>query len=390
MDQNTPLTVENATEVLTKVVKEIVPDLVKNEVKEEVKSQKNIEAAKAQNSYKQVGFLQGKAVDTAKYKKSIQFVNGLISGNYKMLEDLGFKTLNEDSDTAGGFLVPEEFSNMIDEIPLNVGFARRLGQIVPMKSKTRNMPVLENDVSVYWPGEGNNGTASDFSIGNVRLDAKTLMGLTSITNELLDDSDVDMLAFIAKRFAQAFALEEDRQLFVGNGAPFVGALNDSRINVVQMAGSTFASVTVGNLRDMIAAPEETILPGCAFFMHKSTLATIQKLQENSQSIVQTWNPIVDGTIAGGLLQPQCKIWGYPVFTTSRLPSSTASGTRFVLFGNFNYFYFGDRRKKTMKVSDNAVVGSYNSFTANGAVARITESIAMNIALPAAFTALRTA
>ena len=148
MDQNTPLTVENATEVLTKVVKEIVPDLVKNEVKEEVKSQKNIEAAKAQNSYKQVGFLQGKAVDTAKYKKSIQFVNGLISGNYKMLEDLGFKTLNEDSDTAGGFLVPEEFSNMIDEIPLNVGFARRLGQIVPMKSKTRNMPVLENDVSV--------------------------------------------------------------------------------------------------------------------------------------------------------------------------------------------------------------------------------------------------
>lgn len=387
-EQGSTLTEAQTSELITKVIKEVVPEIVK----EEMKTIKDSQTADVKDAaLKSIGFVSGKGVDIAKYKKSIDFINGLMQGgNPKVMADMGFKALNTDSDVNGGFLVPEEFSDMIDEIPLNVGYARLLGQFVPMKSKTRNMPVLENDVSVSWPGEGNNGTESNPTLGNVKLEARTMMGISTLTNELLDDSDVPMLQFLAKRYAQAFALEEDRQFFMGTGAPFQGIATDPNITVVQLAsGATFASTTLADLRKLPAALEETILPGCAFFMNKQTLATIESIQEGSRSIVQEWNPVVDGIVAAGKLKPQAKIWGYPVFTTSRLVGTSAGTTRFIFFGNVNYYYFGDRRQRTMKVSDTAVVGSFNSFTANGAAVRLTQSIALAMGLPGAFAALRT-
>mgnify|MGYP000864427771 CR=1 FL=1 len=398
---NVPLTEETAVAVFTKVVAETTKGL-KEELKKEITEEtakaneatlKAIADQRAADEAKANTAVNSKAVKNGKdYTKTIKFLNCVISGDNAGLKELGLKILNSDSDSQGGFVVPEEFSSMVDEIRLNVGLARKLARYVPMRASKKNMPILDNDVLVYWPGQGGTKTASEFTFGNVVLDAETLAGLIVLTNELLADSDVSMVEFIAQRFGQALAKEEDKQMLVGTGAPFIGVMTAAGTNLVQMSSgnTTFSQVTIADLNTMRAQLEETILDGAVWVMHRFVLAIVQSIKENGQSIVSFCNPVITADYKGGLVSPSAMLLGHPVYTSSQMPSTTAVATKFMIFGNFKYYYFGEREGKRVDRSDSATVAGRSLFETNCIALRIEERIAMAIGLPAAFSILRTA
>lgn len=326
------------------------------------------------------------------YTRSIKFINAVIQKNPAAIAELGLKTLNSDVDSQGGFVVPEEFSSMVDEIRLNVGLARKLARYVPMKAPRKNMPILANDVLVYWPGQGGVKTTSEFSFGNVVLEAEVLAGITVLTNELLEDSDVDMLKFIAQRFAQAIAKEEDRQMLVGTGVPFLGIMNIAGTNLVTMSSgnTTSAQVTIADLNLMRSSLEETILNNAKWVMHRNVLAQIQSIKENGQSIVSFCNPVITSDYKGGLITPAAMLLGHEVYTSSLMPSTATAGQKFIIFGDFQYFYFGELKGKVMATSTDANVNGVSLFQTNSLAVRIEERVAMAVGLPAAFSILVTA
>lgn len=309
------------------------------------------------------------------------------------------KSLSEGVDSAGGFLVPEETFKGVDRIVEDSGIIRKLSRRVPMSSDVLNMPILGSAAVTYWPGEGNAGTDGSPVFANVALNAKTASTLAPITNELLQDSGVSLTELVMELFAEAIATAEDTQGLVGTGSPFTGVLNHGSVTVVTMASGkdTFAETAVSDIRDLISQIKSSALPGCAFVMHRAVFGILEKITENSQSIVAFANPMIRGNMAldgtfvnGGLLQPAGYIFGYPVYLSDVMPSVTAVSTKFVIFGNFRHFYFGDRQQMSMALSDSATIGSTNTFESNMQAVRVTERVALAVGVPSAFAVLKTA
>lgn len=329
----------------------------------------------------------------SKGEKAAKFIKAVFHKDMDSLRAM--KALSEGSDSAGGFLVPEEFRSEVWRIANDYGLARKLCTKMPMKRDVLNIPTLTTSVSVYWPGEGAAGTESNPVFGRTRLEAKTCVGLTVLSNELLEDADADIITYLAEIFAEALAGEEDNQLFNGTGSPFTGILQNSSVNIVTMATGqdTFAEVLAGDLRDLISQIKATALPGAGYFMHRLTWGIVQKIQNNSNYVVALQNPMITPASAAEInpnLLPVGTIWGYPVYLSDQIVSTTAVSTKFIVFGNLRYAWFGDRKQMTMKISDSATVGSNNVFAENESAVRFTERVAIAVGLPTAFAVLKTA
>lgn len=301
------------------------------------------------------------------------------------------KAMSGGTDANGGYLVPDEFRTEVARIAENFGIIRQLSRVIPMKRDTLRLPKITATVAVYWPGEGVAGTASQPTLGQITLLAKTMVCLTPVTNELLEDADADTIALLVELFAEAIAGEEDNQGLTGSGSPFTGVLADAGVTVVTQAtgDTTFAKITADYMRDMISSVKPLVLQGAVFVMHRSVWATVQKLKgSDGQYIATTANPVTTGDATAGV-GIVGYAWGFPVYLSEKMPSSTALSTKYVIFGNFKYLYFGDRKQMTVAMSEQATVGGTNLFEANMSALRITERIGLTLALPTAFVALKT-
>lgn len=385
-DEKVTLTKEELKETLTAVSKEAAKEAVDEQVKElglDKLPQKFTGASK-----EDLAKLEGK-------EKMVKFIKAVYSKDAETLAS--FKALNEGTNSAGGYIVPQEFSAEVNRIVEDFGLVGKLARKIPMATDTMNVPRLGSSVAIYYPGEGAAGTASQPVFENVQLLAKTAVGLTPMTNELLADANVDVVNLLVELFAEALAGDLDDQGLAGSGSPFTGLLEDANINVVDAptGEDTFAeAANPDNLRDMIAKIKPWALQGAAFIMHRSVWSIIQKKKASTGGdyFVSAANPILmpnnaeqgyPNAIAG-------TIWGYPIYLSDKMPSTSAVSTKFILFGNLKHLYYGTREGMSVSISEHATVGSDNLFEQNMSAVRVTQRQAIAVGLPAAFSVLKTA
>lgn len=307
------------------------------------------------------------------------------------------KGMTEGQDSAGGFTVPVEMNNEIMRLAGEYGLVFKHARRFPMKSDTLDIPTSATSVTSYWKDEAGAGTESTPSFGNAQLNAKTLIGLTVTSNELLEDASPDIVAFLLELFAEEFARNVDNQAFNGSGSPFVGILNsNSGATFVTMATGkdTFAEVTLPEIRRLISAVPTSALPTSAFFMSPTVWGIVQSLQEGSQTVAAFQAQLLNvgvGADQVGVNRPHGMLWGYPVYLSDTMVSTTAVSTAFIAFGSMSKgLFWGDRKQATMKISEDASIASANMFENNQSAVRIVQRVALKLALPTAFAVLKTA
>ncbi len=307
-----------------------------------------------------------------------------------------FKSLTEGVGSAGGFIVPEEFAAEVNRVVEDFGLVPKLARIYPMKYDTLNVPRLSASVSVSWPGEATAGTSSQPTFEQVVLSAKSLVGITPMSNELLADANVNVVDLLVELFAEAIAGELDKQGFAGTGSPFTGILNDAGVTVVQptTGNQTFALCsTPDNARSLIANVKPWAMQNAAFIMHRSVWAFFQtaKASTSGDYFIQAYNPVVTGAnvTQGFPMAMAGTLWGYPVYLSDKMPSVTAVSTKYVIFGNLKNLYVGDRAEMAVAISQDATVGSDNLFSANMSAVRVVTRKAIAVGLPKAFAVLET-
>lgn len=307
-----------------------------------------------------------------------------------------FKSMTEGVGAAGGFVVPEEFAAEVNRVVEDFGLVPKLCRKFPMKYDTLNVPRLSATVSVYYPGEASAGTASQPTFEQVILQSKTLVGITPMSNELLADANISVVDLLTEIFAEAIAGMLDQQGFAGTGTPFVGILNDTGVTVVQptTGNSTFALCsTPDNLRDLIANVKPWALQGAAFIMHRSVWAIVQKQKASTSGdyFISAINPVVTGAsqTQGYPNAMAGTLWGYPVYLSDKMPSSTAVSTKYVIFGNLKHLYMGVRQDIGVAISDSATIGTDNLFAQNMSAVRVITRHALAVGLPKAFAVLET-
>lgn len=327
-------------------------------------------------------------------QKALLFFKSVMSNDVTALANL--KAMNEGTGSAGGFLVPEEFEAMVMRIVEDFGIVRSLSTVIPMTSDTKRVPVLSSSVTVSFPGEATAASESQPVFAEAVLNAKTAVGITPMSNEFLADADVNVVDLLAQLFAERIAYAEDTQGLVGTGSPFTGVLNDTGVTVVtpSIGNSTFTLCSSpDNLRDLITQLKPWALNGAAYFMHPAVWAIVQK-QKNATSgdyWITVANPVIGPNSAANPLGLRSvgTIWGYPVYLSEAMPSSTAVSTKYIIFGNLKHALLGDRAGITVDITKDATVGSANLFERNMSAIRVTRRFAFTVGLGSAFAVLRT-
>lgn len=262
----------------------------------------------------------------------------------------------EGTNSAGGFLVPEEMDSELVTLREEYGVFRREARVIQMSSDTRNVSKRIGGLTAYAVGEASPITKSTQTFGQNKLVAKKVGVLTEISSELNEDSLVNLGDEAADEIAQALAFFEDNAGFNGDGtSPYHGivglstVLTDATYQVADMgAATTYAGVA---LADLVAAFRK--LPAWA-----STRNNI-KVYCNKQAwhgVFERLQAVGGGntmqTLADGLRTPA--FLGYPVVWAQSIPVSETGGATFAYIGDLRLAaYFGDRRSTAIDFSNTA-------------------------------------
>lgn len=335
--------------------------------------------------------------NTAKKEVVMSFFKGLFDHQIRNIARAEIKALNVENGELGGFLVPVDVHNEIARIAAEYGHIRAHARTFNMKRTQLEAPTEGSRVNAYWTG-GGSGTVSNPTFRKPILEAKELMGLSTIARTLLEDADVSVMDYLLETFGEAFAQAEDEQGFLGDGSPFTGILVHSDVVDVNMASgdTSFADVSINNLIDLRTNVRSSVLSGAGYYMHREVWGAIQKITEGSQHILTFQNPQIILSAPSEIrpLAPVGAIDQYPVYLNDVLPDVTtddAVSTPFIVFGNMKKgMFFGDRQQTEMSMSEHATVSSENMFQENKVAVRFLERAGIVVGLPGAFSRLTTA
>ncbi|GMQ90466.1 MAG: hypothetical protein BMS9Abin10_0848 [Gammaproteobacteria bacterium] len=262
--------------------------------------------------------------------------------------------------TAGGFLVPDEFSQAIIDLREEYGVFRRETRVVPMGSDTMNIPRRDGGLTAYFVGESDSITESDKTWGNVNLTAKKLAVLTRMSSDLAEDAIIDLADDLASEIAWAFANKEDDCGFNGDGTSTYGGINGVRPKIIDgnhAAGAvdattntnTFAEVNATDLATMMAALPQYALRNAKFYVSQPGFSLI------FERLTAAAGGNTIATLAGSV---QPRYLGYPVVISQSMPTSTGDlvNVAMLLFGDLALAAkLGSRRDVRIKMSEDRYI-----------------------------------
>ncbi len=260
--------------------------------------------------------------------------------------DPRLKALGEGTDSAGGFLVPEEFRATLLGRTLERSVVRPYATKIPMASDTINIPKVVDSshasslfggVVAYWTEEAGSKTAVDPVFGSVKLIAKKLTGYTYASDELLDDSAIGLEALLLQQFSTAIAWFEDLAFLRGTGVGQPHGIFASGA-VVQPFRAAVNAVSLADLGACMARmlPESLYGPSTVWILSPAVLAQLTQLV----STVITWLP---GSMTGGGAANRipATILGMPFIVTEKVPTLGTTGD--IGLYDLSYYLIGDRQ-----------------------------------------------
>lgn len=167
-------------------------------------------------------------------------------------------------------------------------------------------------------GEGADILEGSISFDEVKLEQKRVGAAISMSNQLLNDSAVNLEEYATNLLARRTAKAVEKSMLVGNGGDeFRGVINDADVEAVAVVGA----VNIDNLLDLYLSVAPEFLQGAMFVMSREFFNQIAKLKDGNGHFYMQ-NGIVNGKLTYTL-------FGAEVTTTDVLPATTP-----VVFGNF--------------------------------------------------------
>lgn len=267
------------------------------------------------------------------------------------------KLLSESTDTAGGYLVPEEFRALMIMYDAEPTLMWQRATVWPMSGEKLSFPKLAqvpdvNDqafdhfagVSFAWTEEGGEKGETEPDFALLEMIVHELAGYTEVTNTLLDDSAINLMNYLTTLFRQAWYWQTDRSFFLGSGGKQpLGILSDPGVITVNRTDA--GTVTVDDVLEMEASLPAVFDAGAVWFLTKKARSALrgQKVSESSNELVlqEMWSDITQGYTP--------MLLGRPVLLADgKIPALGSTGD--VILGNCKWYYIGFRQDFMMDSS----------------------------------------
>jgi HK97 family phage major capsid protein len=286
--------------------------------------------------------------------------------NYQSKDFTDYLDTGAGSGNDAGDLVPELLQAEIAHFVEEYGFARRKMRYLPFGDRagnTRKLPTEDSGVSVDWVDEAGLKPLKTLSIGFVKQELKELAGIVVISEQLMEDSAVDLVSYVSRRLGSAIAKEEDRVFFggdTGDADPFDGILNATGTQTVAMdTTDRLTDITPDHLLDMIYAVGKYARTGAEFYLSSDAMLYLRKFRTDA---------VTGGDKAGEYLLTQptergpARLFGYAVNILDTLPDETEAGQAgqndvpFAFFGNLQKCAaYADKQGMRIKILQEATL-----------------------------------
>lgn len=240
--------------------------------------------------------------------------------------------LQVDTDSEGGFLVPDEYERTLVKSLEDANIMRTLCTIIRTDSGERKIPVVASTGTGSWVEEEGDIPESDDTFGQITLSAHKVATMIKVSDELLRDSVFDIQSYIAGEFARRIGACEEGAFITGDGTHkptgLLHATNGAGVGVTT-AGATF---TADEVIDLVYSVRSVYRPNAVFLMNDSAIRALRKLKDGSGQYL--WQP---GLREG---EPD-RLLSHRVYTSAYMPE-IAAGNKPILFGDFKSYWIADR------------------------------------------------
>jgi HK97 family phage major capsid protein len=259
-------------------------------------------------------------------------------GETANLTALEQKALSVGTDADGGYLVPKETERAVNTALKNVSPIRSIAGVRQVSGSVYKVPFATTGAATGWVGETavrpqtNTPTLAELSFPTMELYA-----MPAATQAILDDSAVDIDAWLAEEVRVAFAQQEGTAFLTGDGVnkpkgfltyPTVANASWTWGNVgfvTSGAAGAFPAVNQADkLIDLVYAVKGTYRANGSFVMNRSTLGTVRKMKDADGAYI--WQPSGDASQPSTLL-------GYSVVEAEDMPNIAANSLS-IAFGDF--------------------------------------------------------
>ena len=125
--------------------------------------------------------------------------------------------LSQQSDSMGGYLVPDSMEKKIIHSLKENNVIRRLATVIRTDSSDRYIPLLATMSDAQWLGENAAIQLAEASFSAVRFKQHKLGMMIQLSNELINDGGVDVPTFLSEAFAEQIASTEEDAFINGGG-----------------------------------------------------------------------------------------------------------------------------------------------------------------------------
>ena len=278
-------------------------------------------------------------------------------------------TLKEGSDGSGGYLVPDTYDDRLVQALKQKNVLRQIATVIPTTQKL-TIPVSLGGENASWMPENEPYTFCEAEFGEIEIDAYKLGSSILVSDELLEDGGVDLEKYIEEAFAHRIGNAEESAFIRGdgNGKP-LGIIHQASVGKVT---DEIGRISADDLVDMEFSLAEPYRKNAVWVMSNDAYCRLGQLRH------YRGNPIW----SNGLEEEMpMKLFGYPVYICNHMYDVAPGGIP-VMFGDFSYFWIGDRGKRVIKRLT-------ERFADRGQVAFITtERVDAKLVLPEAVKMLK--
>jgi HK97 family phage major capsid protein len=228
------------------------------------------------------------------------------------------------SATPGSVISPDEWSaNFIDRLAAESVMLRAGVRRMTTSRDALHIPRIDTDPAAAFYAEGAPITSSDPGYTDIVATPRKLASLQTISNELIADSNPDVIALLEMQVARALALAFDLACFEGSGtAPAIRGLK----NVAGITVDSSLAAAPTNL-DVFATAIATLAgfnaKATAIVMHPRSWGELSKLK---QGTANNNMPLLMEAAGSGAQEVARSIYGVPVYLSSQLSVAEGAGT----------------------------------------------------------------
>lgn len=239
-------------------------------------------------------------------------------------------------DSEGGYLCPDTFAQDLVKGLTARNIVRDLAHVFQTTSGQHKIPVVATRGTASWIEEEGPIPEGDDVFSQQYIGAHKVGTLIKVSEELLNDSAFDLEQYFIDEFSRRIGNKEEAAFLTGDGAGKPsGLLNDAEVGVTAASAST---VTTDELIDLFYSLDAPYRINAVWLVNDSTMRVIRKLKDQNGQYL--WQKALHEGEHETLL-------GKPIFHSPLAPE-IAAGAKAIAFGDFSYYWIGDRQGITFR------------------------------------------